>query len=389
MPTHFQFCLIFLCNIIPSILSKQQSAPPSLELFILYGKFGIKTNLLEPHNELILTSINFNYPFNVIKLNSIHHPNPFNFTKISLQNNTTIPVSHHNSFIELKSASNIALPFSFYNSETSTAVYQQEPPGISFAYTFTDLSHSITHQLYNNRLIQHRLFSLCPLTNYIGEMFFGNTPHNHIQHKQRGRCKISSTSNWECLLNSVNIFNSSTSSTQYYQVNNNIVFNPTQGFIYVPYAFISYLLHTLFKHQFEHKKCWIEDETQPKGIVCSYYVYRENVFGNTTLSFVIGGYRYTTYVKDMFMIFEDYLKFIIVESPYDNTWELGGFFLQNFVSEYNYDTNWISLYSLNRNYKITTDYVGATRILLTMNIMLLAAGAVFCLFSKHTYLHHI
>ena len=137
----------------------------------------------------------------------------------------------------------------------------------------------------------------------------------------------------ECLLNSINIVNSNSASlTYYYKVNHNIKFNPTQGFIYVPYAFISHLLHTLFKHQIEHNKCWIEDEIQPKGIVCSYYIQRENIFGNTTLSFIIDGYMYTTYVNNMFII-EDYLKFIIVENPYESAWEFGGFFLQNFISE--------------------------------------------------------
>ena len=396
MPTHFQIFLIILYNIIiPFTLSNQQSTPPSLELYILYGKFGIKTNLLQPYNEMILTSINFNQPFNIIKLNSIHHPNPFNLTHISLHNNITIPVSQHASFIELKSPTNITLPFSFYNTETSTTPYQQEPPGISFAYTFTDLSHSITHQLYNNNLIHHKLFSLCPITNYMGEVVFGNTPHKYTQHKQNGKCKINSTTKWECLLNSINIGNSSDALalTYYYKVNSNVIFNPTQGFIYVPYEFIAHLLHTLFKYQIEHHKCWIEDEIPPKGIVCSYYIQRENIFDNITLSFIIDGYIYTTYVKNMFIILEDYLKFIIVEHPYDNntnTWELGGFFLQNFISEFNYDTNYISLYSSNTNYIITHNNNVNTRAsqmtFLITNIMFLLIGIALCLCNRSTYI---
>ena len=152
MPIYFKFFFIFLYNItIPFILYQRQSEPPSLELLILYGKFRIKTTLLEPYNESILTSINLNQPFNILKLNSIHHSIPYNLTRISLLNNITIPVSQHNSFIELKSTSNILLPFSFYNTETSTTLYQQEPPGISFAYTFTPISFN------NSSIIKQQL----------------------------------------------------------------------------------------------------------------------------------------------------------------------------------------------------------------------------------------
>jgi hypothetical protein len=228
----------------------------------------------------------------------------------------------------------------------------------------------------------------------MGEVVYGSTPHKYTHHKQSGKCKINSTTNWECFLNSINIGSSSDalSLTYNYKVNSNVMFNPTQGFIYVPYEFIAHLLNTLFKHQIEQHKCWIEDEVLPKGIVCSYYIQRENIFNNITLSFIIDGYIYTTYVKNMFIILEDYLKFIIVEHPYDNnnTWELGGFFLQNFISEFNYDTNCISLYSLNTNYIITRNNNVNSRsimtVLLITNIMFLLIGIMLCLCTRSTYI---
>ena len=227
--------------------------------------------------------------------------------------------------------------------------------GISFAHSFYNYNYSITHQLYNDKKISKLAFTLYPgNSNKIyssgGKIYFGNAPSHLLKSKLISSCGITNSKYWSCNISEIIVSNENNNdhNTLKYIINEPIAFIVHQGFTRVPRDYLNYLGDNLFKDFLDKKLCWFGRYHSQYGIMCSYKCKNYNMFEGIKVEFVINGFVFKREMNDMFIFYEDMMVFeMTYYFDYWNgglEWEIGGYFLQKYITEFDYEKQEIRFY---------------------------------------------
>ena len=127
-----------------------------------------------------------------------------------------------------------------------------------------------------------------------------------------------------------------------------IGFNTYYGWTFASKDFMEYLETNIFKELMQNKFCWKEQKNKIKGIMCGYMV-DLNLFNGMDIVFVIDNNEFKQKVSEMFVPYDNGLMFEIVypESLISKgDWILGGYFLQRYVTTFDYEKQMITFYNL-------------------------------------------
>ena len=250
--------------------------------------------------------------------------------------------------------------------------YDNRVGGIGLAYKFYDEKYSLIHQLKLKNLISHLNYGFIPNSlinsyennenmdlnnvnnlntkNKDGLVFFGGVPKNYIFNKYRYNCKLNDKYNyWSCecpyvFFGEINKYNNS--KNLYFKNENYAYFNAAERRILAPHDFITFLKFNYFQEA-------LLNET------CKYYMYGHNYLFECNcdirdqfpnISFIFNNYKYSFTSSELFSEYGGGLcQFIIQENHLrKNNFALGTPFLQKFISNFDYETKYISFYSENK-----------------------------------------
>ena len=90
--------------------------------------------------------------------------------------------------------------YSYYSFNDKYTVDQ-----LSLSYSFENESLSLVHMLYNNKVIEHKLFVIAPKFDKEknGYLYIGSIPNNTEHIKNKGKCKVQDDSLWSCQLDNI------------------------------------------------------------------------------------------------------------------------------------------------------------------------------------------
>ena len=212
-------------------------------------------------------------------------------------------------------------------------------------FVFQDREHSFLFQLYDKGVISNLSFSLDTYYNRDRHkvIYFGGLPLLP-QSMNEITLKIDISDNkWSIDLQG---FYFGTQSYNY--TNTNFAFvNINKNWIYAPDGIITYLSDTIFKDYIKRKLCLhiLQGESQYFTCKCSIV----NIFPNMT--FIINGHKLL--FKPMYLFHKiqpgSNCRFLIqnniLGNEYHNTWYIGNVFFNQFVTEFDFESQSIHLYS--------------------------------------------
>lgn len=245
--------------------------------------------------------------------------------------------------------------FIYINYNYYDSIIIQNP--ISFAYSFSNHSHSFIHQLFNQGSIQKLTYSFIPETQYFGKFYLGENPLNKAINYSSASCDIDTKQTyWSCQLNYViMVFNNNNDSTNHnflsYIHNDKIIFQAAQKLITAPKAFMKWINVTLFDKFFEVNECNM------------FYLYKELhykclcdvvQFFPTIMEIIINSYSFKLSNNSLFRKDGRYCEFqIAFNEDSSDTWVLGASFLNKYISTFDYEKGKVLFYS---NNSFASDY---------------------------------
>ena len=216
-----------------------------------------------------------------------------------------------------------------------------------------------------------------------GLVFFGGVPKNYINNKYRYNCKVTEKYNfWSCELpyiyiGAINKYNNS--ENLYFTNKNYAYFNAAERRILAPKDFMSFLKINYFLDDLNNQNC-------------KYYMYGHNHLFECkceikdklpNISFIIGSYKYTFSSSELFINYGGgFCQFVIQENHLrENNFLIGTPFLQKFISNFDYETKYISFYSVKQLEQIDLEELfhpsHLVRNLVIIGIILLFIGVFF------------
>ena len=348
----------------------------SLNLTINYGVYGtnikfFNINTQELNEQYVL--LNLQEYITILCLNPLGGLEPYDSYMIEDDDFTPIKILNFKVGLYLDNDKSININID----GSDSSIIKNFETGIALSFPKNDLNYSITHQLYNNKQIDHLSFTLFPgysqnkILKQTGKIYFGKPPSNLIKNKLFSRCKISDIDYWTCKGNEILIMGHSSNPLSF-PINANISFDTHNGFTYVPKEFIFYLKDTVFKEMYEKQLCWDGKHLSQNGIVCSFKINME-IFKGIKLSLVIDGFHFESEIQEMFVQYgENFIfEFVYYYSWLVNyNWNFGGLFLQRYITTFDYEEKMITFYSLNKNNE--TSYI---TILINLSIVILGFGS--------------
>ena len=227
-------------------------------------------------------------------------------------------------------------------------------------FLFQDKKHSFLYQLYDKGLIPHLSFSLDTYYNRDRHkvIYFGGLPLLP-QSMNLINLRIDSYDNkW-----SIDLQGFYFGEQQYNYSNTNFAFfNINKYWIYAPDGIITYLSDTIFKDFIRRKQCLHNLQGQSQYFTCKCSIV--NIFPNMT--FMINGHKLI--FKPMYLFHKiqpgSNCRFLIqnniLGNEYHNTWYIGNVFFNQFVTEFDFESQSIHLYS---NYIIQNEKGSNTKLI--------------------------
>ena len=245
--------------------------------------------------------------------------------------------------------------------------YDSRVGGIGLTYKFSDEKYSLIHQFKKNKLIIHLSYGFIPPSlvhknnnisdnstsmnnNKEGLIFFGGVPKKYINNKYRYNCKVTEKYNfWSCELPYIFI-----GEISYDNINNNLLFknknyayfNGAERRILAPEDFMTFLKFNYFKNEINNG-------------TCKYYLYGmnyifecicviKNNFPNITLIFNNYQYKFTS--EELFEYYGGGNCIFLIQGNHlrKNNFIIGTPFLHKFISNFDYETKYITFYSKNK-----------------------------------------
>jgi hypothetical protein len=248
--------------------------------------------------------------------------------------------------------------------------YDNRVGGIGLAYKFADEKYSLIHQLKEKNIINHLSYGFIPSLlintyekneneninetllnnkNKDGIVFFGGIPKNYIFNKYRYNCKLTEKYNfWSCELSHVfigDINKNNNSENIYFENNNYAYFNAAEMRILAPRDFIIFLKINYFQNEL------LDGD-------CKYYMYGTYIFECKcelrdkfpNISFIFNNYKYTFTSSELFKDYGGGLCHFLIQdnSLRHNNFLFGAPFMSKVISNFDYETKYITFYSPNK-----------------------------------------
>ena len=326
--------------------------------------------------------------------------------KICLKNNIDVNTNEI-----INTTTNISLDNFWFITVGNIRSFDSRVGGIGLAYKFEDEKYSLIHQLKKKNLISHLNYGFIPSTlinsyyndenininknetdlnnkNKNGIIFFGGVPKNYINNKYRYNCKLTEKYNfWSCelpyvFIGEINKYNNS--KNIYFTNKNYAYFNAADRRILAPKDFISFLKINYFQEELLNRTCTYSMYGHNHIFECNC----ELIDKFPNISFVFDNYKYTFTSSELFFNYGGgFCQFLIQENHLrDNNFLLGAPFLSKFISNFDYETKYISFYSENQlegiNLKELFHPSHLMRNLLILGILLIFIGIVFLIRRK-------
>lgn len=218
------------------------------------------------------------------------------------------------------------------------------PRGLKEKFTFSlfpeDTSYSIVHQMYKLGRIKHLSFGFFPSDkpNLNGEMFLGGLPSSLLNGKHIFTCEVGkNATGWSCPINKIIIGNMD----NIYEVNNDVYFQVSEGYIYVPRGFMLFLKDHCYSDYLRTEECIFYPMNNK--IECNCNVIRKL----PSFTFIINGYEFNFKAENFFKKYYDTCELLFAPNTKSNQWIFGTPFLKFFISYFEYENKKVTLYSEN------------------------------------------
>lgn len=362
-----------------------------------YGKYCINIAVI---NEF--TSIPYLIPIDMYTNTSIFEllestPSEYkgNSTYLTQSYLQSIPVQILSKHISLFEIHNTTIPLSILNINNITHA-KLISIRLGFAFHFNDTTMSFLHQLKQHSYIDKASFAFVninrSINNNINDMYFGKLPQNVIKDNMlHNTCKVNKTrlhynSGWNCMIDYV-YFEKDVNNV--YNEKNVVYFTTGRSDIIVPMRFIQFVKNNLLRNAFENKMCYGSKKDEVLIMcVCSYLLNIGNV------GFVIEGYLHLFKIEDMFDVYQpgysddDYCELVMVPNINEDAWIFGTSFLMNYISEFDYETESVTLYSESIT-KVKHSNINGSNLkvlfYIKLNTIILSIYCLLLLLMKYTF----
>ena len=209
----------------------------------------------------------------------------------------------------------------------------------SLPYKFLYDENNIFFKLKNEKIISSKSYAIekenITKNNYI---YLGGIPRIKTYKKYSQNCQVDKKfSSWVCKLNSISFKNEN-----YIFINKNdfLSFNFDLDINYISDNFYNYLLEYPFKNYISNKTCYIQN----------YIIYCDcNLINKKIISFIIYENTFELYFKQFLKeINHNKCQILFEKNPKNrNLFVLGSSFLENYITLFNYETEYITFISNN------------------------------------------
>ena len=263
-------------------------------------------------------------------------------------NNKNVPVQS----IEAKTTiPNLSFIFNFFNIG-EMKYYQNANEAISFAYKYTNdmwsNQHSLIYQLIRRNIIDEAKFGFVPKDRMEGLLFLGGIPSNITTDKSKAKCKIiKENSFWSCKMDSI-FFEYEQKEIEFKNKDWIIQFQSSLQDIRVPSLLFQWFEDKLFKHFYGYENCKIGYYDAHKIFECKTDILEHL----PKINFVIDDFVFPVELKELYELSHRKLShthrdiiLLCEDRELSNKIILGGSFMREYISEFDYLDDYIHFYS--------------------------------------------
>ena len=266
----------------------------------------------------------------------------------------------------------------FYYNNLNTQHYPLSYQNLPLSYKFYNNSFSLIYSMLNASMISHALFAIEPIDQRKGYFHMGGVPKESIDNKYKATLTVDQNyDTWGTNLDYIKI------NSHIFRYKRYINFQANISELYVSIDFLNFLNTSLLMPYLSDNRCRYEDRYYKKYYECQCGVF--NSF--PTISFMINGTLFEFQMKNMKDRPERKdnenctLLLVNTESEMNNSqFIFGTFFLQNFISVFDYESSSITFYSnfpfSSLNYNII--------VLIHFNFAFLLVNSLYLLYVKHS-----
>lgn len=230
--------------------------------------------------------------------------------------------------------------FPYYVIDNKSAMELLHLGDIGFGFKFENENNSIVHQLYKNNYIDHLSYSFIPGNNSDNYIYFGGIFSEIKKKMNNGICYVTpNLTKWECIIKKITIgsFN--------YNVATPVYFQSSEEPLYAPQVFMSKLMNQVFDRMINDSICSIILLLKRETIKCLTNI----IEAMPMINFTIYSYIYSFELIEFFENDGKYSYLNIMANPYENdTWIFGISFLKHFNSLFDYENEYVQLFSNTR-----------------------------------------
>ena len=247
---------------------------------------------------------------------------------------------------------NYTFPLQYYNIEkNSDRSYSNL--ALSFAKECEDSKKCLVNRLKDDGKIKKLEYTFEKVTKeqYSDEesmIYIGGVPNNVIENKKMVKCKVDKSEiNWSCKLRGIS-FGVNPNELKYEDINDNIMFQVRNEDFQVPDKFISFYKEKILQDAIG--RGWCRYYNSPDIYVAGYQCQNRAMKIIPTIHLLIGNFYLSFPSKLFFELPKDssdekeYVFLNIQKNPFGE-WSIGGRFINNYISRFNYEDNTISFYS--------------------------------------------
>lgn len=259
--------------------------------------------------------------------------------------NETRNVLEYESKLELsESKLQLNIPVNIIDNIDDDKKYVESKIGLSYKYD--DERFSLVHSLKQEHIISHLSFSFNRVfssTSSKPQMYFGGIPQTvKNKYKYKASFKVNeSHKEWGINLINVRIGNES------FNIDYNNTFysylNTKDSIIKAPLSFMKFLNESIFNELYKQRKC-----SYRYGRTHSIDCFMREIDTFPTITFHFEGYFFSFNIYSLFNVIErgEFGLFLIQSNEYnDYQWVFGNMLFENYLTEFDYETNLITFYS--------------------------------------------
>lgn len=272
-------------------------------------------------------------------------------SKIKVKGNTfRTDINHYSNILvrdvtsafRLKNTSFTLPEFNFYlvkNTEKDYLCFDS----ISLSYRHKDRKYSVTHQLYDMKLIDHLSFGFIPLDDNKGDLYFGKIPEDQIYSSGKTfkyKCYIDTSQNyWGCNMKYVYL---NDKVGEGYVNTDPAYFDSSLDAVYVPKKYFDYLVEIFFQKLIDKNICSLSTVGNKLQISCMC-----EAFSNfSSITFIFGSIEITIGHKQIYEKIFNSCHFNLKHMTiYEKEWVFGTYFFKNYTSLFDYEDGSITFYS--------------------------------------------